>query len=326
MNLPPRKYQNQKDPDSGLVFNIQKFSLHDGQGIRTLVFLKGCPLKCHWCSNPEGHSFSPELAYNKEKCIGFSKCGRCLPVCKQKVMKVGIDKKIQFDRKRCIHCGECFDACPSGALTLFGEALGVDEVIKIVEQDSVFYRRSGGGLTIGGGEPLSQGDFVARVFEAAQGRGLDTAIETSGYGDWKILKDICFRVNQIFFDIKAMDCHKHKLYTGVSNELILENFAKMCRTFPHLPIMVRTPVIPGFNDSKEDIRAILNFLNKQARPIGYELLPYHGFGQAKYQHLGKRYLCTDLKPPGEKQMSSLKKITVATRNPIWDCPGRSRNP
>jgi pyruvate formate lyase activating enzyme len=148
------------------------------------------------------------------------------------------------------------------------------------------------------------------VFEAARGRGLDTAMETSGYGDWKILKSICSRVNQIFFDIKSMDLHKHKGFTGVSNELILENFAKMCHAFPKLPIMVRTPVIPGFNDSTEDITAIVNFLNKQARPIGYELLPYHGFGQSKYQHLGKPYFCTELKPPDETKMVSLKKAAA----------------
>jgi pyruvate formate lyase activating enzyme len=307
MNLKPRK--NKKDPDSGLVFDIQKFSLHDGQGIRTLIFLKGCPLRCNWCSNPEGQSSFPELAYNREKCIGISGCGRCLPICKEKAV-MGEDEKIHIDRSLCRHCGECLDTCPSEALTLFGETMDVDEVIKIVEEDSVFYTRSGGGLTLGGGEPLSQGDFAARVIEAAKGRGLDTAMETSGYGDWKILKSICSRVNQIFFDIKSMDLHKHKRYTGVSNKLILEKFAKMCHAFPKLPIMVRTPVIPGFNDSTEDITAIVNFLNQQARPIGYELLPYHGFGQSKYQHLGKRYPGAELKPPDETKMVSLKKAAA----------------
>lgn len=310
--------QNHKDENIGLVFNVQKFSLHDGRGIRTLIFLKGCPLRCGWCSNPEGQSYSPEFAYNPEKCIGISECGRCIQVCKEGAVKENNDGKILINRKLCNNCGECADDCPSKAMVLFGEYMHVDEVIKVADEDSGFYVRSGGGLTIGGGEPLSQATFAARLFQTAQSRGLDTALETSGYCNWEDLEKVCDSVNQVFFDIKTMDPDKHKGYTGVSNELILENFQKLCMTFPEISIVVRTPIIRGFNDSIEDIKVIVDFLNEIARPTNYELLSYHGFGESKYHPLGRKYQYSEFRPPTQEHMNSLREVVVKknTHRPI----------
>jgi len=193
-------------------------------------------------------------------------------------------------------------------MVLFGEYMHVDEVIKIADEDSGFYVRSGGGLTIGGGEPLSQAIFAARLFQKAQSHGLDTALETSGYCNWEDLEKVCGSLNQIFFDIKTMDTVKHKGYTGVSNELILENFQKLCMTFPEISIVVRTPIILGFNDSIEDIKVIVDFLNEIARPTNYELLSYHGFGESKYHPLGRKYQYSEFKSPTQKHMNSLKEV------------------
>ena len=164
----------------GLVFNIQKFSLHDGAGIRTLVFLKGCPLTCRWCSNPEGQSFSPELAYNIEKCIGLTECDRCIGACGRNAVMRGENGRIRIERELCDQCGKCADVCPSRALEMVGRYMTPGEVVNTVEEDGGFYVRSGGGLTLSGGETLSQPEFACNILKTAKRRGLNTAVETSG--------------------------------------------------------------------------------------------------------------------------------------------------
>ncbi len=300
----------------GLVFNIQKFSLHDGSGIRTLVFLKGCPLACRWCSNPEGQARSAELAYNPEKCIGMTECAECVPACKLGAIQPGDDGKVEIDRERCNNCGKCVEPCPSMALELFGKPMTVEDVLEVVEEDSRFYARSGGGLTVSGGEPLLQARFARRLLEAAQSRGIDTALETSGHGRWEDLEDLCQHVDQVFYDVKCIDPEKHKKGVGVGNKLILENLQRLCRRSTGLRVTVRTPVIPGLNDSLEEIEAIANFVESLPGSCQYELLPYHGFGEPKYRQLGMEYPLRDLKPPTEEQMDRLRKIVKADRGPI----------
>ena len=294
--------------DRGLIFNIQKFSLHDGSGIRSLVFLKGCPLKCTWCSNPEGQSYAPEIAFTETKCIGIRQCDMCLKVCKPGAIRETGQGRVTIDRKRCDGCGECVDNCPARAFERFGRYMQVNDVIRVVEEDSSFYSRSGGGMTIGGGEPLSQPGFAVRLLKAARSRGIDAAIETSGYCDWKDMQNVCRNVDQFFIDIKSMDPEKHRRYTGVSNRRILENFQKLCRTFPGTPTVVRTPVVPGFNDEPEDIRAIVAYLNDISLSAAYELLPYHQFGEPKYHRIGKTYQLSHIAPPPSEQMHALKAI------------------
>jgi pyruvate formate lyase activating enzyme len=295
--------------DRGLIFNIQKFSLHDGSGIRTLVFLKGCPLRCKWCSNPEGQAGYPELAYNRSKCIKTVECGWCIQVCKLGAIKEDGNGKVDINRKLCNNCGDCVEICPSKALEILGRCMSVEEVIGVIEEDSTFYARSGGGLTLGGGDPVFQPEFAVRLLKSAQDRGIDTAIETTGYSDWQDLEDICMYANTVFFDIKCIDPGKHKRGTGFTNELILENFQKLGRTFDGLSIVARTPVVPGFNDTKTDIEAIVDFIKGSKGDYNYELLPYHRFGEPKYQQLGKEYALAHLQPPSAEHINSLKIVT-----------------
>lgn len=298
------------DARKGLVFNIQKFSLHDGPGIRTVVFLKGCPLACMWCSNPEGRSREVELLHSCERCIGTEECDRCLPGCPEGAIAVDGARDIAIDRARCDGCGDCVDACPTSALELSGKWLSVEDVLAAVEEDDAFYARSGGGLTVSGGEPLAQGDFVVALLAEARRRGIDTAIETSGLCNWKTLRAAAPLADQIFFDIKCLDEATHVKGTGVSNVKILDNFRKLRREFADTRVTVRTPIIPGFNDAETEIRAIAAFIEDAGGCHAYELLPYHAFGEAKYERLGKHYRLSHLQPPSEERMRVLNGIAM----------------
>ncbi|GAB4331360.1 MAG: glycyl-radical enzyme activating protein [Candidatus Abyssubacteria bacterium] len=294
--------------ETGLIFNIQKFSVHDGAGIRTLVFLKGCPLKCKWCSNPEGQSFSPDLAFNPNKCIGVAECGLCIRACPSGALRAGGDGKVEIDRAICDNCGACVDMCPSRALELLGKVMSVAEVIAAVEEDSAFYARSGGGLTLSGGEPISQAGFVKKLLAVARGRGIDTALETSGYCAWNDLEEVCSLVTQVFFDIKSVNSDRHRRDAGVDNGLILENLRRLAHAFPKLSITVRTPIIPGFNDSPDDVRSVAEFLNTLSIKPTHELLAYHRFGEPKYRQLGLEYPLPDIEPPSKEHMQALRRV------------------
>ena len=300
------------DLPKGLIFNLQKFSLHDGPGIRTVVFLKGCPLACLWCSNPEGRSHSVEVLQSCDRCIGTSECDRCLSVCLEGAISVGDDRQIVIDRERCDGCGDCAYACPPQALQTSGEWMAVDDVLRTVEEDDAFYARSGGGLTVSGGEPLAQGAFVISLLSEAHRRGVDTAVETSGLCNWKTLQAVAAIADQIYFDIKCLDDAKHLEWTGVSNRRILENFSRLRREFPETRVTVRTPVIPGFNDTENDIRAIAVSVRSAGGALRHELLPYHAFGEAKYEKLGKHYRLSHLSPPSDDTMRALHRIAMGT--------------
>lgn len=299
-------------PTKGLVFNIQRYSVHDGPGIRTIVFLKGCPLACRWCSNPESQKGGPELAYNANKCIGDGECGLCRQACPQGAIKAAGDGKIELDRQICAACFRCTDACPAKALHVFGKPMTVDEILKAAEADGVFYTRSGGGITLSGGEPLAQGAFTVALLKEARRRRLNTAMETCGFGDWEVLAEAAKYLNTIIFDIKNMDPAKHEEYTGAGNAKILANFARLCEEYPSLPKLARTPVIPGFNDGEQDIAAIAGFLAGKPN-VDYELLAYHRMGQPKYQYLGRDYPLGDRKlaDDGFKALKELAKARLA---------------
>ena len=304
-----RKHESNGRP-KGLVFNIQKFSLHDGPGIRTVVFLKGCPLACMWCSNPEGQSPAPELVFTCDRCIGSRECDRCIAVCLDFVITRDEVGDLRIDRDSCDGCGDCAYVCPPRALEISGEWIGVDDVVRIVEEDDAFYARSGGGLTVSGGEPLVQGAFVRALLEAARSRGIDTAVETSGLCRWNTLRNVAPLADRIFFDIKCLDPKKHEQVTGVSNRKILDNFQRLRTQLPEVEVVVRTPVIPGINDSEEDIRAIAEFVDDAGGATAYELLPYHGFGEPKYAKLGKHYRLSHLKAPSSERMQELQELAV----------------
>ena len=308
--------------NSGIVFNIQKYSVHDGPGIRTVVFLKGCPLRCLWCSNPESQKLQPQLVYNRNKCLTLEHCVRCLEVCTVGAIKSGDGNRVQIDREICTECLLCTKACPSLALNVYGESMTVEQVIGKVEEDSAFYSRSGGGLTIGGGEPMHQAEFAASLLKEAKRRRINTAMETCGFCSWEVLENACGFLDTLLYDVKSMDPEKHRFFTGVSNELILENLRRVRETFPDLSVWVRTPVVPGFNDDPEDIRRILEHI--QGMPnTWFEALDYHRMGKPKYEYLGLEFPMGDQKLDEEK----IRRIHKMIRSefPHLRSPGTAEN-
>jgi pyruvate formate lyase activating enzyme len=274
--------------NSGVVFNIQKYSVHDGPGIRTVVFLKGCPLRCRWCSNPESQTPHPQVAYNKNKCLTLEKCVRCTEICSAGAIKSGTDNRVEIDHDVCTECLLCTEACPSLALIHYGDTMSVAQIINKVEEDGMFYARSGGGLTLSGGEPMHQAEFAVGILREAKRRRINTAMETCGFCRWEDLAATGGYLDTLLYDIKIMDPDKHQQFTGVSNDLILDNFKRMRAAFPELPIWVRTPIVPGFNDSEADIRPILEHI-RDLPHVFYEPLPYHRMGSPKYEYIGRDY-------------------------------------
>jgi pyruvate formate lyase activating enzyme len=265
----------------GAVFNIQHFSVHDGTGIRTVVFLKGCPLRCQWCANPESQSIEPETAWSKAKCID---CGNCLLSHKDAVKYV--DERIVPLRK--IYSDEAERICLAGAIMVWGEDRSADEIIDIVERDVIFYENSGGGMTLSGGEPLMQMEFTLALLKEAKKRHVHTAMETSGLASYQDLQSAAAYLDQLIYDIKLFDSGKHEEFTGASNKTILANFCRLMSDFPHLPTLVRTPVVPNVNDNTDELRQIVDFVKPYAN-VSYELLPYHRLGEPKYEALGREY-------------------------------------
>ena len=267
----------------GMVFNIQHFSIQDGAGVRTTVFLKGCPLRCKWCANPESQKMYPELAFAKTSCI---RCQSCKKNDADGIISVGEDGEISVRPDGTEHPEHYAELCPAEALSVLGEKQTVAEVLKEVEKDAVFYRNSFGGLTVSGGEPLSQAEFTEALLREAKHRHIPTCIETTGYAPYEHFRAVLLQLDQVIMDIKLLDDGRHKEATGVSNKRILENFRRMCEEFPEKPILIRTPVIPGVNDRLEDIKEILGFIMPFPN-VSYELLKFHRLGAGKYESLGR---------------------------------------
>jgi len=276
---------------AGIIYNIQRYSLQDGPGIRTVVFFKGCPLRCRWCCNPESHNPQPELFYARSKCIGSKTCGRCRRLCRRDAVSYDAQGYAVIDRNKCSACLCCVENCPAKAIQVEGSMMTVEEILCEVEKESVFYRSNIGGLTVSGGEPLLQGIFLLTLLQEAKERRISTAIETCGFGDYEILKQAAQLSDTVLYDIKSLDERKHQEWTMQDNQLILENFRKLCVDFPSLPIIVRTPLIPGFNDSDEETGQIRSFLKDKSN-VNFEILSYHKFGISKYAALGREYPIT----------------------------------
>lgn len=297
---------------SGRVLNIQRYCSHDGPGIRTIVFLKGCSLRCKWCSNPESIRLKPELGYDPKLCVGAKECGLCLkPPCPEGAFYVieGEDDKIHVNWDLASSCGtETTEVCPTKALYMFGDEMTVDHVLDEVEKDASFYRSSGGGITLSGGECFLQPEFSAALLEGAHERGINTAIETAGNVPWQFMEQVLPHVDTMLHDIKLMDSARHKKWTGVENTRILENFKRAYETFPNVDFIARTPLIPGVNSDVENIRATLAFIRPHKNVIDYELLPYHRFGLGKYEFLGKVYELADFQSPATDLVQHLESI------------------
>jgi pyruvate formate lyase activating enzyme len=264
----------------GVVFNIQRYSIHDGPGIRTTVFLKGCPLRCFWCQNPESQKTRPEVFLKKSACL---LCGRCVAACPEGASSI-VDGICVIDRKKCSGCGTCVEVCSNDARTLMGRWASVDEVMSEVLRDKRFYANSGGGVTLSGGDPTAQPRFALALLQACKAAGLHTAIETCGCTSWRVFSRLLEHVDLVLFDIKHLDSGKHREGTGRPNALILENAARIARS---KPMRVRVPVIPGFNDSPEAIRAIARFVREELGALEIDLLPYNRMGESKYEFLGR---------------------------------------
>ncbi len=289
---------------TGFIFNIQRFSIHDGPDIRDTVFMKGCPLRCLWCSNPESQKPEPEISFNANKCIGTEACGDCVRKCPQHAVRPGSTGKIEIDRNLCQTCHVCEDNCCARALSVMGKKMTVDEVISATQNQASSWRANGG-ITVSGGEPLMQADFVAELLEKCRKMAIHTAIETTGCASWGNLCKVVQHCDLVFYDLKILNDEKHRKYAGVSNQMILQNLRDLSRHFPHTELIVRTPVIPGINDSEEELREIVNFLKKLDHLTDYELLPYHAFGSNKYAQLGREYGLAGVKAPSKSQILAL---------------------
>lgn len=282
----------------GLVLKIHRNARHDGPGIRTLVCMKGCPLRCRWCSTPESIGTAPEVMTFEQHCTG---CGKCDAVCPQGAIQRG-----SINRELCNNCGACVNDCIYGALELMGTHMSVDSLFRELEKDAVGYRRSGGGVTIGGGELTLQADFAAAVLARCRKVFYHTAIETCGYCRWENLEKVLPHVKLLYYDVKHMDDETHKQITGVSNRIILENLAKAVK---FCPTIVRIPLVPGLNDSRENIVATARF----ARDLGenlqrVELLPYHNFGVASYSRLGRKYPLKHVGLHTDEELQMLRRV------------------
>lgn len=284
---------------SGVVTNIQRFSIHDGPGIRTTVFLKGCNLRCFWCHNPETLRTEPELQILPDRCIG---CGACLERCEQQA-HVAIDGQRVFRRELCVACGRCADTCYAESLVLVGDLKTVAEVVEEVLRDRPFYERSGGGVTLSGGEPLLQLEFARGILARCKREGLHTAIETAANLAWERIAAILPFTDLVMMDIKLLDSEAHRACTGVGNRRILENAVRLGEQ--DTPLIVRTPVVPGVNDRAECIVPIAAFAARLPNLLYYELLPFHPMAGGKYQSLGMDYRAKELKSPGKEQMQAL---------------------
>ena len=276
---------------SGIVFDIQHYAVHDGPGIRTTVFFKGCPLRCAWCHNPESHKLQPEISYFRERC---ARCGKCAEICPQKAIVLTKKEGIIRDNGRCKVCGKCVEVCQSGAMELIGKEMSAGQIIEIVERDKIFYDNSGGGVTISGGEPTMQADFMLELLQAIKNGGIHTAIETCGFFSEALIDDLVNLVDLFLFDIKHINPETHKTFTGMSNESILSNFKVICSRIGSERIIPRVPLIPGFNADLDSIDAIVAFLKQVDYSGPVHLMPYNKMAKTKYEKMGKGAIYKDM--------------------------------
>ncbi len=283
----------------GTIFDIKRFSIHDGPGIRTTVFFKGCPLSCFWCHNPESQSLQPEIQYFESRCI---LSGDCADACPNDAIRLLGENRL-WERARCELCGDCVEACSSDAIQLVGKSVSLDEVVTEIEKDVIYYDQSGGGVTFSGGEPLRQGKFLAALLQRCKEHEIHTAVDTSGFAAWKHFERILPYTDLFLYDLKLMDDEKHRRFTGVSNRLILKNLQKLTETGAR--VTIRIPLIPGFNDDEKNLEETMAFLASLEKIRFVDLLPYHNIARDKYQRMGHEYALEAVETPSDERMQAL---------------------
>ena len=294
----------------GIVFDIKRSALHDGPGIRTTIFLKGCPLKCQWCQNPESIYHKPELFFSADRCLG---CRTCAEVCTRGAVEFTSTGRTYLP-ENCALCGECSRQCPAGALTLVGTTMDTDEVMNIIQRDQPFYDNSGGGVTLSGGEPLLQRQFAQEILKLSHEQGIHTCLETCAYGTWEDLGELLPHTDLVLLDIKLIDPTRHRDLTGVDNRRILENALKLAMV--DVELIVRVPIIPGKNDDEPNLRGIASFLQKMHKVTLVELLPYNRLAESKYVRFGLSYSLAGLKTPRIERMNEIESYLDASGWPV----------
>ena len=285
----------------GLVFDIKKYAIHDGPGIRTTVFFKGCPLECQWCHNPESWRAYAEHGFRKGRCVG---CGQCVEICPEQAISI-IDNRPVTELNKCKLCGRCVEICTTCAREIIGREMSVGEVMAEIEQDVIFYDESGGGVTFSGGEPLMQPEFLLAVLNQCQRQQIHTAVDTSCYAESKIVKMVGEKTNLLLCDIKHMDSEIHERFTGVGNNLILDNIRLLSEAGKD--IIIRIPIIPGFNDEKANIEATGKFTASLPGVIRVDILPFNRGGKEKSARLTAQSKHLQVETPDKEQMNSIAK-------------------
>lgn len=278
----------------GIVLRIEKTSIHDGEGLRTVVFLKGCPLRCQWCSTPESLSKNVQRGYDKELC---QLCGRCVDMCPTQALSFAEERGVKVNYSSCKGCLRCAANCPNNAVKAYGREMTVSQVVSEICKDEVFFFHSGGGVTLSGGECLQQPDFAEEILRNCRMQGIDTAIETSLFAPWSHIETLLPWLNTIYVDVKHGDTAEHKKYTGVDNSLILENLVRLNASPIAFKLHLRIPLVPGINDSDESLLSILRLADNLSKVTEIEVLPYHRLGVRTYSLLDKKYLLENLSTP-----------------------------
>lgn len=290
------------ETNTGIVFNIQRYSIDDGPGVRTTVFMKGCPLTCLWCSNPESQNPKPEVTWRYTSC---KQCGACVNICPEKAITLQ-DGEILIDRSKCDCCAKCAETCIHEALNVSGKVMTVDEVFKVVKRDADYYEASGGGVTASGGEILAQPDFVAELFKKCREAGIGTCADTSGFGSSSAFEKILEYTDVVLYDVKHMDADEHMRACGAAPDLIMSNLDIALKS--NAQVIIRIPLIPDFNTSDEALSAIAQAVREKTGDAEVNIMPYHRYGANKYRMIGRKYSLDELRELLQQEKSRAKEI------------------